>query len=96
MTIAAAPRAEAVPAAIAIEIEADVDLGVTSRLLDLLVTHDRFPRRMDLSREGRTMTVSLSLPPAGDNGGPLLAKMRQIPGVRRADARTPHAPTGLP
>lgn len=91
MTIAAAPRAEAVPAAIAIEIEADVDLGVTSRLLDLLVTHDRFPRRMDLSREGQTMTVSLSLSPASDNGSRLLAKMRQIPGVRRADALALHA-----
>lgn len=91
MTTAVAPRVEAVPAAIAIEIEADVDLGVTSRLLDLLVTHDRFPRRMDLSREGRTMTVSLSLPAAGDNGGRLLAKMRQIPGVRRADALALHA-----
>ncbi|KKC24832.1 hypothetical protein WP12_16455 [Sphingomonas sp. SRS2] len=80
------PLADAPLPATAIEIEADVDLGVTSRLLDLLVTHDRFPRRMDLARDGRTMTVTMSLPPAADNGGRLLAKMRQIPGVRRADA----------
>lgn len=74
-----------------IEIEADVDLGVTSRLLDLLVTHDRFPRRMDLARDGGTMMVTMSLASTEDHGGRLLAKMRQIPGVRRADAlaRTP-------
>lgn len=87
MTIAAAPLSEAVSPATDIQIEADVDLGVTSRLLDLLVTHDRFPRRMDLARDAGTMTVTMSLP-AADNAGRLLAKMRQIPGVRRADALT--------
>ncbi|MET0373658.1 MAG: hypothetical protein ABW128_05300 [Rhizorhabdus sp.] len=86
MTIAAIPLAAAPLPATDIEIEADVDLGVTSRLLDLLVTHDRFPRRMDMARDGRTMMVTMSLPPADGSSGRLLAKMRQIPGVRRADA----------
>ncbi len=69
-----------------IEVEADVDLGVTSRMLDLLVTHDRFPHRMDLVRDKETMRLTMSLPPADAGASVLLAKMRQIPGVRRAEA----------
>lgn len=91
MTLAAAALADArslaaeIPA-VEIVVEADVDLGVTSRLLDLLVTHDRFPQRMNLVRDGLTMTVTMSLSPSDAPDGRLLAKMRQMPGVRRADA----------
>lgn len=72
-----------------IEVEADVDLGVTSRLLDLLVVHGRFPQRMNLARDGATMMVTLSLPEGTSPEARLLAKMRAIPGVRRADELTP-------
>ncbi len=69
-----------------IEVEADVDLGVTSRLLDLLVAHDRFPHSMNLVRDKERMTVTMALA-AGVSAEPrLLAKMQAIPGVRRADA----------
>lgn len=68
-----------------IEVEADVDLGVTSRLLDLLLIHDRFPQRMNLARDGRTMMVTMSLLEEPSPESRLLAKMRAIPGVRRAD-----------
>jgi hypothetical protein len=68
-----------------VSIEADVDLGVTSRLLDLLVAQDSFPSRMNLHREGLAMTVKLSLPADLSCQQRLLAKMEQIPGVRRVD-----------
>lgn len=68
-----------------IEVEADVDLGVTNLLLDLLVIHDRFPQRMNLARDGRTMVVTMSLLEGPSPESRLLAKMRAIPGVRRAD-----------
>lgn len=86
MTIAAMPVADVAVQPTEITVEADVDLGVTSRLLDLLVTHDRFPQRMNLMRDGQTMTVTMSLPASDAPDGRLLAKMRQMPGVRRADA----------
>lgn len=85
MTVIAATLAER---STQIQVEADVDLGVTSRLLDLLVVHDRFPQRMDLAREGLTMTVTMSLPEGSSPEARLLAKMRAIPGVRRADMLT--------
>lgn len=78
--------AEAAVHATEIEVEADVDLGVTSRMLDLLVTHDRLPSRMNLVRDKEGMTLSMSLPPAEAGTAVLLARMRQIPGVRRAEA----------
>ncbi|WP_153046164.1 hypothetical protein [Rhizorhabdus dicambivorans] len=82
MTVIAAPLGQR---STQIEVEADVDLGVTSRLLDLLVIHNRFPQRMNLAREGTTMTVTLSLAEGTSAEARLLAKMRAIPGVRRAD-----------
>ena len=78
--------AEAAVHATEIEVEADVDLGVTSRMLDLLVIHDRLPNRLNLVRDKETMTLSMSLPPAEAGAARLLAKMRQIPGGRRAEA----------
>ncbi len=77
---------EAISPITEIEVEADVDLGVTSRLLDLLLTHDRLPNRMNLMRDKATMKLSMSLPRAVAGSHGLLAKMRQIPGVRRAEA----------
>ncbi|WP_165322820.1 hypothetical protein [Rhizorhabdus phycosphaerae] len=67
-----------------IALEAEVDLGVTGRLLDLLVAYDRLPQTMNLRREGRTMTVTMEMPSGVEAGAGLLALMRGIPGVRTA------------
>jgi len=63
-------------------IEADVDQGVTSRVLDLLSAADRFPRSMQLNRDGQTMTLSIELEPQPSCRLPVAARIRQIPGVR--------------
>lgn len=79
-----------VPAAeadVAIEVEADVDLGVTSRMLDLLVIHGRLPNRMSMVRDKGTMRLSMTLSSTEAGYNALLAKMRQLPGVRWAEAQ---------
>lgn len=64
-----------------LRIEADVDLGVTSRVLDMLSAADRFPTRMRLDRDVRAEMLSMELEfPSG--GGNLAARIGQIPGVR--------------
>jgi len=65
-------------------LEADADLGVTGRLLDLLVARDSLPQKMDMLRDGRTMTVTMEMPGGVEVDTSLLAQMREIPGVRTA------------
>ena len=65
-----------------LRIDADVDRGVTSRVLDLLIAVDRFPTAINLHREGDAMTLRLELE-GGDNRLAVIARLRQIPGVRR-------------
>jgi hypothetical protein len=74
----------AVTGASAMHIEADADLGVTSRVLDLLVALDRFPETLHLQRDGDRLTLDLGFNRAETPVLQLLARMRQIPGVRRA------------
>jgi len=68
-----------------VHIQADADLGVPSRVLDLIAAHAHLPTRFSLTREGARMSVSLDL-----DGitlariAALTAKFRQIPGVRSA------------
>lgn len=65
-----------------LRIEADVDQGVTSRLLDLLGTHDCFPRTLRLDRQRDSLVLELEIDDASREA--LLARrMRQIAGVRR-------------
>ncbi len=68
-----------------VHIQADADLGVPSRVLDLIAAQEHLPTRFSLTREGARMSVSLDL----DGIAPariarLTAKFRQIPGVRSA------------
>lgn len=67
-----------------ISLEAEADLGVTARLLDLLVARDSLPQKMDLLRDGRTMTVTMEMAGGVEVDAGLLAQMREIPGVRAA------------
>ncbi|MGC6330541.1 hypothetical protein [Rhizorhabdus sp. FW153] len=67
-----------------ISLEAEADLGVTGRLLDLLVARDSLPQKMNMLRDGRTMTVTMEMPGGVEVDASLLAQMREIPGVRTA------------
>lgn len=67
-----------------LRIEADADMGVASRLLDLLVAQDSFPNAMQLDRDGLRLTFRLGFDRALGPNSPLIARIRQIPGVRRA------------
>jgi hypothetical protein len=69
-------------------IEADADQGVTSRVLDLLSAADRFPQRMQLDRDGPTMTLNIELEAAPACRLPVAARIGQIPGVRKVVAMT--------
>ena len=64
-----------------LRIEADIDLGVTSRVLDMLSAVGRFPTRMRLDRDDRKGMLSLEfeIAPGAAN---LVARIGQIPGVR--------------
>ena len=64
-----------------LRVEADVDVGVTSRVLDMLSAVDRFPSHMSLNRDDRTEMLSLELKVAAGTSN-LAARIGQIPGVR--------------
>lgn len=74
-----------------IQIETDADLGVPSRVFDLLAVQDRLPENFNLRREGDGMTLRMSFPDlAIDRAVQMIARIRQIPGVRSADpVKTP-------
>lgn len=66
-----------------LRIEADMDLGVTSRVLDMLGAVDRYPLALRLDRAADRLTLDLEL----DHAGPAVtARLRQIPGIRRVSA----------
>jgi hypothetical protein len=68
-----------------LHVDADADLGVPSRVLDLLVAQDRLPEAFNLLRDGARMTLRMrfiDLP--ADRAALMVAKIRQIPGVRAA------------
>ncbi len=68
-----------------VHIQADADLGVPSRVLDLIAAHEHLPIRFSLTCEGARMSVSLDLDGmAPERIAGLTAKFRQIPGVRSA------------
>jgi hypothetical protein len=65
-----------------IRVESDLDEAVPSRILDLLSTIDRYPRRLQLERKECHLVLSLELPPAVTGRFPIAARIRQIAGVR--------------
>lgn len=63
-----------------LRIEADSDLGVPSRVLDLLGAVDRYPLAMRFDRDPSRLTLTLEL---ASTAPTIAARLRQIPGVRR-------------
>jgi hypothetical protein len=66
-------------------LEADVDSGVPSRILDLLVVQDLLPEVFTFHCDGLRMTLSLAFAQlAPKRAALMIARMRQIPGVQSA------------
>jgi hypothetical protein len=66
-------------------IEADLDLGIAARVLDLLVTHDRVPNSFRLEREAERFLLTMEFDSfAEDRAAALVRKISACPGVRNA------------
>lgn len=66
-----------------LRVEADPDHGVTSRILDLLMAIDCYPRKLHLEHDEFHLTLDLVLDPDGARPMPIAVRIRQISGVRK-------------
>ncbi|MEG3153329.1 hypothetical protein [Sphingomonas sp. RB1R13] len=75
-----------------LRIDTDLDLGVPSRVLDLLVAQARLPERFELVRGGERYGIVMGFADLPANAAATMAaRIRQMPGVlmveQRASAR---------
>lgn len=75
-----------------LRIDTDLDLGVPSRVLDLLVAQGQLPERFELVRGGERYGIVLGFADLPANAAATMAaRIRQMPGVlmveQRASAR---------
>ena len=71
-----------------LRIDTDLDLGVPSRVLDLLVTQGRLPERFELVRSGERYGIVMGfadLPASASTT--MAARIRQMPGVLTVEQR---------
>ena len=71
-----------------LRIDTDLDLGVPSRVLDLLVAQARLPERFELVRSGDRFGIVMDFAdlPA-DAAAIMAARIRQMPGVLTVEQR---------
>ena len=68
-------------------VEAESDQGVTTRLLALLGSENRFPTSFSLERRGNKLLFTLGLPNADARCAKrLVTQLRRVPGVREVSA----------
>ena len=71
-----------------LRIDTDLDLGVPSRVLDLLVAQGRLPERFELVRSGERYGIVMGfadLPASA--AATMAARIRQMPGVLMVEQR---------
>jgi hypothetical protein len=72
-----------------LRLESDDDPGAAARLLDLLAAQRRWPVEFLMARsEGRTL-FEARFGPGDGIGSPLVARLRQLPGMRQVDLVEP-------
>ena len=71
-----------------LRIDTDLDLGVPSRLLDLLVAQGRLPERFELVRSGERYGIVMRFADLPANvASTMAARIRQMPGVLTVEQR---------
>ena len=71
-----------------LRIDTDLDLGVPSRVLDLLVAQGRLPERFELVRSGERYGIVMGFADLPANAADTLAaRIRQMPGVLTVEQR---------
>jgi hypothetical protein len=79
-----------------LQVDIIADLGIASRILDLLSVQSQLPSQLEIVRQGERLAIRVLLEPAPlQTERNILLKVRQLPGVMRAallaDQEAPHA-----
>ncbi len=65
-----------------LHLESDLDAGIAARLLDLLTVQRRLPERLTIDWQAHGIRFALDFGADADLSANLLARLRQLPGMR--------------